>query len=203
MCSTPDEFARFQFDKIYDSGFISGDDVQFRHAEILYPDSYPIKNALRFIVCRNEVEKATLLNSLYEKDKKQYFVYKDRVVVNSKDLFENNGLFVTSCDYRSSTIGIQFSNTRAKQDYIERRKKANNIKGHLPDVKADIDFTFKKADSTVRKARCFLLIDYENPKTVSIKNLSIEGADMLEVKIYFGTSLMCFMKYDISMRRII
>lgn len=69
-------FARLPFDKIYSDGPCDSDTIRYRHAEILCPDYYAIDGSLRMIVCRNECEKATLLNLLYSKDRKAYYKYK-------------------------------------------------------------------------------------------------------------------------------
>ena len=72
LLSGPDDFSKLNFAKIYEVGRMDNrdEDVKYRQAEILYPESYPIKNSLKYIVCRNEVERRTLLKLLKARSNK-------------------------------------------------------------------------------------------------------------------------------------
>ena len=71
----PEAFATLPFGKIYSNGPNDQDSIKYRHAEINHPHAFPIDDALRRILCRNEVEKATLLRLLLESDYIAYAKY--------------------------------------------------------------------------------------------------------------------------------
>lgn len=87
-------FSQLPFEKIYSDGPCDNNTLRYRHAEILSPDCYPIDDSLRMILCRNECEKATLLNMLYSEDQKAYYKYKGLIRVAREKAFQRNGLFV-------------------------------------------------------------------------------------------------------------
>ena len=58
-----DDFAKMNFDYIYSIGPKNiGEMKPYRHAEILHQNSMPIDTCLRYIGCRNKVERLTLMN---------------------------------------------------------------------------------------------------------------------------------------------
>lgn len=69
-------FSCLPFDQIYSDGPCDVNMLNHRHAEILCPDCYAIDGSLCTIACRNESEKATLLNLLYSGDQNAYHKYK-------------------------------------------------------------------------------------------------------------------------------
>lgn len=63
--SGAEEFSQLPFASIYDNDPAhSADTKKHRHAEILHPQSLDIDSCLKYIVCRNEAERLTLLNEL-------------------------------------------------------------------------------------------------------------------------------------------
>ena len=112
------DFERLNFEKIYGYGIPNKEDVPYRHAEIVYPEQYEIDESLIRIVCRNETEKQSLCNLLREQNPRVFYKYKNSITVSKTDMFENNGLFVSDCDYYGNTLGIRFSNSKSKRDYL-------------------------------------------------------------------------------------
>lgn len=76
-------FGKLEFKKIYSNGYVDDKTRKYRHAEILYPNSYTIDDSLSVILCRNDVEKATLMTLLKKKDNKSYYKYKDKIKIYS------------------------------------------------------------------------------------------------------------------------
>ena len=66
-------FTELSFEKIYSDGFVAEDILKYRHAELLYPNSYEINNSLEVILCRNEFDSQCYF--LYREEKaKSYFI---------------------------------------------------------------------------------------------------------------------------------
>ena len=113
LCEGVEEFSKFDFKKIYSKGFDNFEENKpYRHAEILHPDSMNIDICLDTILCRNSVERMTLLNLLRSKNRAQYFKYKDKIKICKLDMFEHNGLYVTE-SYLSDRPATHQSNFRS------------------------------------------------------------------------------------------
>lgn len=74
--STPEEYAKLPFDKIFHDGGFSPDEkediIQHRQAEILIPNELTIDGYLKFILVRSINEKKTLLNQLTAETREKY-----------------------------------------------------------------------------------------------------------------------------------
>ena len=67
-------FSKLNFDNIYSVGGQNIEEVKsYRHAEINYPGKIEIAEYISFILCRNEIEKTSLLNMLRKTNPKQCF----------------------------------------------------------------------------------------------------------------------------------
>lgn len=83
-------FTELSFEKIYSDGFVDEDILKYRHAELLYPNSYEINNSLEVILCRNEFEQSMLLSLLRRENEKLFYKYKPMIKVCREKLFEKN-----------------------------------------------------------------------------------------------------------------
>ena len=74
LCKTLEEFEQFNFDQIYNDGRMQNIDEEkkYRQAEIVVKGPFPIDSCLCAILCRNEVEKITLLNLLRSENVRAY-----------------------------------------------------------------------------------------------------------------------------------
>lgn len=120
-----EEFAALNFSGIYSIGAASRDTQKCRHAEIMYPTAFKIDNALRFVLCRNEIEKSTLLNILRKNSAEAYEKYKPMIRVCRENVFEKNGLFVNEISYGRDSISFVFGDTASKRKY--ERKQIEHI----------------------------------------------------------------------------
>lgn len=187
-------FSQLPFDKIYSDGPCDGDTRQYRHAEILCPDCYAIDNSLRMIVCRNECEKATLLNLLYSKDQKAYYKYKGFIRVAREKVFQRNGLFVDNVVYHQDTIAFEFACTPEKKNF-EFRKSASN----LSPIKATYEFRWLNRQGTMIGLKTVDdQLDYMNPRPVMFKLPQLSGAYALTVTLMFDGKIVCVSRQSID-----
>lgn len=163
----------------------------YRQAEILYPDQYPINQSLAGIVCRNFEEKTTLLNLLREKSYREFSIWQQRIRVMNKDLFYNNGLFVAECSLHDSDFSISFS------DAFPRKKYASNRNGKYP-IRAGAQFEWVTQDTVLYRRDFEWSMDYLDARPVSFQGLpAIKNAQELLVKISLDNQLMCYHRYSL------
>lgn len=192
ICSTISEFEKFEFQKIYSIGPMSGREmIKYRQAEILYPHCFAVRPYLKAILCRNNIERTTFLQLLKDKNKKNYNCYKDIVSVRQDDLFENNGLYVTNCQYNDNTVSISYSDTLAKKSYT--RKYGSEP---LTPIPARAEFEWLNNQSSIMMQFCNYQIDYKK-STGTIFKLGKHpvSADVLAVRLYIDNVLMCNVRH--------
>lgn len=98
------------FEKIYHDGTIPDTqdkrEITFhRNAEVLIPDELDL-SALRFIVCRSEAEKETLINMLQEDTR---LIWLTKIIYNPKQFFYGRWTFVERAYKTESSIKFYFS----------------------------------------------------------------------------------------------
>lgn len=196
-CDSVDEFAQFNFDLIYSNQFPENpQDLKYRRAEILYPNSFAIDSCLYKIICRNDVERLTLLNLLREQDPKAYYLYKDRIICRS-ELFYNNGLFVTSCQYHDSILTLSFSDNLEKLKHSKSQSSKNEVK-QLEAVPAKAEIVWKNAKREFNRVFVPFMIDYIHPKSVTFRLPPVPKANKLQIRVYFENALMCCIEHSLE-----
>lgn len=193
LYSGVEAFSKLNFDKIYSCGFITKELVKYRHAELLYPNSFDINSCLKAVLCRNSIEKTTLMNLLKEKNITNYYKYKPFIKICREDMFFNNGLYVTECTYHDSKVSLSFSDSFLKKYYTERQMRKNRI-NELSSVSARVEFDWiGKKDIVVYHTETEFEIDYIRTKNVAFSNLPlIKEAKSLRIKLFFDDKLMCY-----------
>lgn len=191
-------FSTLKFDKIYSNGAVSKEVMKYRHAEILYPDSYYIAKSIRKIVCRNEIEKMTLLNMLKQENFSQYERYKQQVCVYKQDMFEENGLFVKDISYGYDAISFYFSDTHSKLKYFQKYHMENDERDL--NVNITIQLTWKDCNQKDIDAKTIdWVINYINPEPITLNHLPIyNNASLLVIEIYIDNNCMCKVERDLS-----
>lgn len=156
------------FDKIYATGYMEDPqiDIKYRHAEILYPKTFDISSALCRIICRNNVDRETLLNMLRRESEKAFYTYLNLISVDNS-CYENNGLFVNACDFYGDAATVEFSNTFEKKEYLRRNGKEEDT---YP-IEVSATFEWRKAREVVNSQYSSLLIDYVNAPTIKFSGL--------------------------------
>lgn len=194
--SGAENFNGLNFKQIYKTGSMQDPELEkkYRHAEIIYPGAFSIKESLRKIVCRNEMERATLLNLLRRENKKVFMQYKDYVIVDSK-CFENNGLFVIQCNYYADKVAVVYSQTANKYNYTNRYKSNEDSKLI---VHARADFEWVHTTATISHLGCKYDFDYNGRNTIFTNLSKPNGATALYMKIYFEEKLMCYMCWQLA-----
>lgn len=204
LLSGADNFSNLNFDAIYSSGYENFDETKiYRHAEIVHSGSMEIAPYLNTILCRNSIERVTLLNLLKEKDPLAYRKYCDRIKVYKKNTFENNGLFVSDCLYHENTISISFSDFYAQKYYARRMMDRFGIDSLDPvEVRIEIDWFNSRANVSHREIKSF--VDYIDPKTINITNLpEYSKAGEIGVKVYLDEKLVCYVRQSLDSEEVI
>ena len=187
-----DDFRKFDFDKIYGNGYIEDhEQMKYRHAEILYPNSFAIDSCIEAILCRNEVELATLLNLLKDLNNKAFYKYRPMIKICRRDMFENNGLYVTAFNYHDGTISLAFSDSYAKRHYAEIMMRKNDVT-ELKEIDSRIELDWVNARKSLYHQEAGLKINYISTPTVTLRSLpKFKDAKTLRIKFYLEDKLMC------------
>ena len=197
--SGEEAFSKLNFKKIYSDGPCDKETIKYRHAEILHPNAYAINDSLEAVLCRNAVEQITLLTLLRERSSKAFFQYKDKIKVCKTKMFENNGLFVTGCQYHNATIGISFSDTIAKAKYTADLKEKNGVV-HLSPIQLTIILSWMNSRSPNLKTVSMKTdLDYEVPHKIVLEQLPrVTGARTLRIQVSFDDEIMCCMEQSLN-----
>lgn len=190
-------FSKLNFVQIYKRGYMENSEVEkkYRHAEVVFPGAFPIDSCIKGIVCRNDIERATLLNLLRKKAPKEFSKYKDLVVVHN-ECFECNGLFITQCNYFGDKAAIVFSKTAKKIQYTSKYK--NSPTDSLL-LNAEAEFEWVHSGNMILRQGCGFQIDYENSEHMTFTGLNKpNGATALYMKIYIEKKLVCYMCWQLA-----
>jgi len=205
MNSGVEEFAKLDFTKIYANGpLVELDDKNYRHAELLYPGEFPIKDAIEAILCRNEVERNTLLNLLYETDKTAFFYYKNKIRICKSDMFEKNGLYIDNILLNDSKLSIVFADSQNKR-YYERKQMEQRELNDLTPIKFSIVLEWRGSNNLVKNIESpSIEIDYQTIGHLILDGIpKINGAKTLAIKILLEDKLMAYSIHSLNMAEII
>lgn len=190
-----DAFSKLNFDNIYDNSSARREVTKlYRHAEILIPDFLDIDNLISRILCRNNVERTTLLNILKEKVTKERFErFKDIIKVHAEDVFYRNGYYVEDCEYHRDCIIVSFSDTPAKKSYIQSAKGFHGVQT-LPLVEACYHLEWLDANDDILKVvRVNSSLDIEKNVSCKLSPIpNVVGAVRLGIKVFIDRKLMCY-----------
>lgn len=179
-------FTELSFEKIYSDGFVDEDILKYRHAELLYPNSYEINNSLEVILCRNEFEQSMLLSLLRRENEKLFYKYKPMIKVCREKLFEKNGLFIHDIHLDGNKISFVFVNNYEKQQYTKVMMQKNLV-NEIEPVKMLISFEWKTAKQTLKKESVNLNIDYLKTSGIAFTVPAVEKATILNTEVFcFG-----------------
>lgn len=192
-------FSKMRFDYIYSNGLKNiGEMKSYRHAEILHRNSMAIDSCLRYIVCRNDVERLTLMNLLKHKNIKAFIKYRDKVYVAKENMFEHNGLYVTKCQYHSGKISISFSDTYEKQHYAQGQKNKNHVKELRP-IRIRVELDWLNQRGVVGHASNEVLRDYESTVELVYKKIPYyPNARTIKIQVFIENKLMCCVEYALD-----
>lgn len=192
-------FSKMNFDYIYSKGPKNINETKtYRHAEILHKNSMEIDTCLRYIVCRNNVERSTLLNLLKQENLKAFHKYKDRVRIIKEDAFEYNGLYIANCQYHNGIISISFSDTYEKKHYTRTQKAKNSVQ-ELKPVRVRVELDWLNSRGIIGHAANEVLRDYESSADLVYKKIpKYPNARTLRIQVFIENKLMCRMEYALD-----
>ncbi|WP_283610305.1 DarT ssDNA thymidine ADP-ribosyltransferase family protein [Faecalispora anaeroviscerum] len=187
-----DEFQKLDFNKIYSKGYVEEEVRKYRHAEILYPNSYQIDNSLKFVLCRSEIEKTTLMTLLKKKDSKSYYKYKNIIKVCKADMFENNGLFLKNVSFGMNSISFAFADTYLKSKYEQSQMFKLDCESLVP-VSAEFQFKWVAGNgNSIAEISFEREIDYQNPEQIVFNKLpKYKGSKSMMVTLTLEGKLVC------------
>lgn len=112
--STLNDFHDIDFDKVFHEGRYDpdtdGDISKHRHAEVLIPQHLEIHPHLRYIACRSQAERDTLIYLLEQLDEIQILQYwQQRIRIGNSRMFEKRWAFVNTVDTNGSELRINFN----------------------------------------------------------------------------------------------
>lgn len=199
-----EDFSKLNFDAIYSKGYENITETKrFRHAEILHPSSFQIDDCLENILCRNSIERVTLLNLLKKKNYLKFSKYKDKIKVCKSDMFENNGLFITECNYHNNKISISFSDTLAKQKYAIKMMSNNNVDALKP-ITVRFVLDWLNSQRVVHHSGISVNLNYQNSTGISLKGLpSYPTAKSIQIQVFVEDKLMCFVEQSLEVSELI
>lgn len=198
-----DDFSKLEFEKIYSNGYVDEEVRKYRHAELLYPDEYYIDNSLDAILCRNEVERATLLNLLFDLDKKAYYKYKDLIKVCKKDMFEKNGLFLDEVYFDFNSISFAFSESYDKKYYENKQLERLDV-DVLDPVTIVLSMEWRNTRGIIFTKHIESTVDYRKPGVLTLKNLpQIPRAKKLSIKVMIEQKLIGYIIFNLEENEII
>ena len=202
--SGEEAFSQLNFDYIYSIGFNNINETKpYRHAEILHPNSLQIDSCINYILCRNNVERTTLLNMLKNRNQLAFRKYKDIIKICKSDMFEHNGLYVTDCQYHDNVISVSFSDSRDKASYTRSLKQKNNVSDLKP-VTVRLELDWLNSRGVVYHNATQTQIDYERTVNISFKGLrNFPNAKIIRIQVLIEDKLMCFVEFSLETSELI
>ncbi|MGM9551756.1 MAG: DarT ssDNA thymidine ADP-ribosyltransferase family protein [Clostridia bacterium] len=193
-------FSNLNFDYIYDNSYQNLSTTKaYRHAEITHPNSMPIESCIKTVLCRNSLERTTLINLLREENPTAFARYQKIIKVHNDDTFENNGFFISDCSYHNNTVSIAFSDTYASKKYVERMMKKNDL-GDLKPIRVTVWLKWFNSRTVYNRESIETTVDIRNSRGITIKGLpTIRQAKDIGIEVYFDDKLMCSIKQPIEM----
>ena len=194
VSSGVEAFSKLNFDYIYDNSFDNFEITKsYRHAEIVHPKSLAIESCISHILCRNNLERTTLLNLLREENPLAFAKYKHIIKTYQRDTFENNGVFLTDCSYHANKINISFSDMYYGKRYIERMMDKMGLESLKP-IKVRVWLKWFNARTTVHQESIETQVDITKPGGIlTITGLpNVSAAKDIGIKVYFDDKLMCY-----------
>lgn len=192
LFSGVEAFEKLNFERIYGYGPMqdSKADTKYRHAEILHPSPFGIDSCLRYILCRNMLERTTLLNMLRHKNYSALEAYQNMVVCpKNEGIFNYNGLYLQSCSIHENVAEIAFSYTGEAAKFTAAMKQKCSVE-HLSPISAGITVQWFSGVSLVHVASASFEVNYEDPqgKTFSLPSIA---ADRVSISVFFDGHQMC------------
>ena len=193
-----EEFQKLEFSKIYHDGWFLPEDreiIEYRQSEVIREGGFPIWLLLKWIICRTQAERETLLFLLRQCSIRLYNTYKDRILYEPRlRCFYNNGIFVKSVNIVNNDLLVSFNDS-------EQRYKNNNL-GQVQ-VMIKIEAAYKAADGAILEVENgYAGFDYYTIRSCNMK-LGYSGHyDRMRIKIKINDISMYENEIDVENRLI-
>ena len=195
-----ENFAKLPFYKIYGDGPSDKETRSYRHAEILYPNTFMTKNALRWILCRNVYDQLTLLNMLKEKDGSAYYRYKGIIRVVKNNAYYRNGFFVEQVLFNDGVLSFTFNNSQAKRKYANQYITDNEV---LQLLTIDFMFEWSNTKKVIARRMQTIQVDYMDTAPINFQVPSFVGATKLRVTVSIDNKIICVTEQPLADSEII
>lgn len=192
-----DAFARLPFHDIYSDGPSSSDQRRHRHAEVVYPTAYLIKNTLKYIMCRNAVERSTLLTLLSQENKSLFDRYSEIIKISNDGIFLKNGMFINDFNYSDGTAAFDFNEDPQKSNYQNRMMQNFRIE-KLRGLKCQIRTEWlDKHRQILKYMLAEATIDY-NISRLTLNNIShVDHSTLLRFNVKIEDKLVCIVEHSL------
>lgn len=199
-----EDFSRLNFDAIYSSGWENSEQNRpYRHAEIVCSSPLKLKPNIRRIVCRNPIERATLLSLLKEEDGKLIEAYSSIIVVGKEKLFERNALFIENYNYHDDIVVFSLSDSYEKRSYIRKQKEKYGVIDLGP-IEAKMHITWLFPDGHEESESYTASVDYEKDTKLRFSGIRVKpGAEKIVIKLFIDEKLMCFVSRSLESGEVI
>lgn len=191
LFSGAEAFEKLNFERIYSNGPMQdpATDTKYRHAEIVHPSPFRIDSCLKYILCRNMLERTTLLNMLKRRKPQAFALYQDIVKCPKREVFQQNGLYLQSCTIHENVAEIAFSYTGEAAKYTAAMMHKYNVE-QLSPIPARICVQWFSGDSLVHVASASFDVEFEDPqdKTFTLPPIA---ADRVSICVFFDGHQMC------------
>lgn len=198
LLSGADDFSKLAFDKIYSDGLVDSETRKYRHAELLYPDFYPIKDSLEAILCRNEFEQSMLLSMLYRQNEKAFYEYKPFIKVCREKMFEKNGLFLQNVQLDKNKISFSFADSYAKRQYAKIAIEKNNLTEPLEPLKLVFTFEWRQSKNLLKQISVESDFDYQEQHGVVFTIPQVARANILSATVKCNNDLIGYKEFILA-----
>lgn len=198
ILSGVEEFSKLAFDKIYSDGQVDDETRKYRHAELLYPDFYPIGNSLEAILCRNEFEQAMLLSMLYRQNEKAFYQFKPLIKVCKEKMFEKNGLFLQNVQLDGNRISFSFADSYNKRQYAKSSIERNHIAEPLEPLKLIFTFEWRRSKNLLKQISVESAFDYQKQHGVVFTLPQITQATVLSITVKCNNDLIGYKEFILT-----
>lgn len=179
-------FSELKFEKIYHDGStgLDGSIINYRHAEILYPQEYRIEQSLKWIVCRNSSDVITIKQVLREYDEALLEKWQARIKAKRR-YFDFCGLRIEEkpimAQHDTIQIGFELLGQSAYQKYAKFVTRQSSI-NHLPELGIIAEMSFDNQGSNYRYT---VKHNLEKPNTYLETVMVPDGASKFNLRVYF------------------
>lgn len=195
ICCGEEEFNKLDFDKIYSNEYVP-EYLKYKRAELLIPNAFSIQDSLVFILCRNEIEKTSVLNLLKETNPTLLYQFESKIKIGRENVFVNNGLFITSYSYHESSLSFTFSDTFSKKTYTQNAMTKYGIDS-LSKLNARAEFEWYSGKKQLFQKGCTFTLTYDG-QSIKFNGIpEIKDAKVLKVSLFVEDKLMCLIEHPL------